>query len=120
MLLPEINQKMPIYKDCTIAEVMIVVGGTLLFLMVMLSFLTLVLFGHGWIGCILSLFFVTHLSRFLLGRVQKLKFGKPEGFYIQVLLKKISHYPLFSFLNLPYVQRTGKWSVRRDGKEVRL
>lgn len=114
MILNHINYKMPIYKDCTLGEVMAVGVFNLLVLSVSLSLLTELLFHIFLIGFILALFLLVHATRFSLSRLQTIKYGKPYGYYYQLLLKKLQQKPLCqSFLKLSYIQRQGKWSVRR-------
>lgn len=114
MILPDINHKMAIYKDCILGEMMAVTLATLLMLLTLFATLTKILFGYGFIGCMLALVFLVHTTRFFLGRLQKLKFGKPYGYYRHWLLKKTSQSFLATLLPLPFVQRIGKWSVRRE------
>lgn len=114
MILNQINYKMPIYKDCTLGEILFVGLVTFLTLSTGLSLLTKILFGYGIIGFSISVLSMVHITRFLLGRLQKLKYGKPYGYYHQLLFKKLqTHYLFQSILKLPYIQRQGKWSVRR-------
>ncbi len=114
MLLNHINQKMPIYKDCTLGEMLAVGGITLIMLSLILSLITKLLFNFAWIGIAIAILALVHVTRFILGRLQKLKYGKPDGYYQQLLLKKLSHQSIFSLLiKSPYLTRQGKWSVRR-------
>lgn len=113
MVLSEINHKMPIYKDCTLGEVVLVSLVVVVSLVTTLSILTKCLFGYGAIGCVIALALFVHTSRFILGRLQKLKFGKPYGYYYHFLLKKISQSALAGLIPVPFLQRQGKWSVRR-------
>lgn len=114
MILNMINHKMPIYKDCTLGEMLFVGGLTFLTLSITLSLLTKLLFDFAWIGFALSILLLVHTSRFLLGRLQKVKYGKPHGYYQQLLLKNLQKsFLLQSLLKHSYVQRCGKWSVRR-------
>jgi conjugative transfer region protein (TIGR03750 family) len=105
---------MPIYKDCTLGE-MLFVGGCALFLLgTILSLITKFLLGFAWIGLTLAILSLVHVTRFLLGRLQKVKYGKPYGYYQQLFLRHLQKNSfLNSFLKLPFVQRHGKWSVRR-------
>jgi conjugative transfer region protein (TIGR03750 family) len=114
MILPEINQKMPIYRDCTLVEVMVVSFICIISLMLLLVPTTIILFGYGWIGAVLALVLWVPVSKFFLARLQKLKFGKPYGYYQHILLKSLSNSPLASWLPISFVQRLGKWSVRRQ------
>jgi conjugative transfer region protein (TIGR03750 family) len=105
---------MAIYKDCTLGEMLFVGGCTLLSLSISLSVITKLIFNFAWIGFTLSILSLVHVTRFLLGRLQKIKYGKPHGYYQQLLLKKLQKNLISqSFLKLSYVQREGKWSVRR-------
>jgi conjugative transfer region protein (TIGR03750 family) len=110
MVLNHINHKMPIYKDCTLGEMMVVGIFAFLIMSLVLSFLTFLFFGFAWIGFAISILSLVHVTRFLLGRLQKIKYGKPYGYYKQLILKKQS------FIPLPYVQREGKWSVKNNRK----
>ena len=97
MILTHINHKMPIYKDCTLFELLAVscavlgVGGIIFF------FIDLVLFGYASIGGAMMLLSFVHISRFFLGRLQKLKYGKPYGYYHSLFLKQLAHWPLVNF-----------------------
>lgn len=114
MILNHINHKMPIYKDCTLGELMFVGGCTLVTLSIGLSLITKILLGFAWIGFVITILSLVHVTRFLLGRLQKIKYGKPYGYYQQLLFKKLQKNFIFhSLLKLSYVQRQGKWSVRR-------
>ena len=98
---------MPIYKDCTLGEMMVVGTFAFLIMSLVLSFLTFLFIGFAWIGFAISILSLVHVTRFLLGRLQKIKYGKPYGYYKQLILKKQN------FIKLPYVQRHGKWSVKK-------
>lgn len=114
MILNHLNHKMPIYKDCTLGEMLFVGGCTLATLGLSLSLLTKLLFGYAWIGTALAIISLIHVTRFLLSRLQKVKYGKPYGYYQQLILKKLQNNILFQhFFKVHYVQRQGKWSVRR-------
>jgi conjugative transfer region protein (TIGR03750 family) len=98
---------MPIYKDCTLGEMMAAGIFAFLSMSLVLSFFTYLFFGFAWIGFAISILSLVHITRFLLGRLQKIKYGKPYGYYKQLILKKQT------FIKLPYVQRQGKWSVKK-------
>jgi len=105
---------MPIYKDCTLGEMLFVGGGTLVTSGLTLSLLTKLLFGFAWIGIALAIISLIHVTRFLLGRLQKVKYGKPYGYYQQLILKKLQNNILLqNSFKVQYVQRQGKWSIRR-------
>lgn len=109
-MLNNINHKMAIYKDCTLVELMVTAITVLITLTILFSFITQLLFGYLWPGYLLAsaLFFI--VTRFCLSLLQKLKYGKPYGYYQQRVVKKLSELGL---MNNNYVLRTGKWSVRR-------
>jgi conjugative transfer region protein (TIGR03750 family) len=115
MILPEINQKMPVYRDCTLQEVMLVSFACILILMLILVPTTIICFGYGWIGAVLALVLWVPTSKFFLAKLQKLKFGKPYGYYQHVLMKTLSQSVVSNWLPVPFIQRLGKWSVRRQG-----
>lgn len=105
---------MPIYKDCTLGEMMVVGAAVFLTMSVVLSLITKVIFGIAWIGFGITLLSLVHITRFLLGRLQKIKYGKPYGYYKQLIIKKSFKSKLISALfDMDYIQRIGKWSVRR-------
>jgi conjugative transfer region protein (TIGR03750 family) len=113
-MLNHVNHKMPIYKDCTLFEVLavsivwVITAGTLL------SLMTWVLFGFAFIGCAITLLSMMHTLRFLLGRLQKVKYGKPYGYYQHLFLKKIAGMGWVRlFWQSPWVVRESRWSVRR-------
>ncbi len=114
MILPDIHHKMPIYRDCTLLEVMVVSFTCIVILMLLWVPTTILLFGYGWIGVVLGIVLWVPTSKFFLARLQKLKFGKPYGYYQHVLLKKLSTSAFSSWLPIPFIQRLGKWSVRRE------
>ncbi len=114
MILNHINHKMAIYKDCTLGEMLVVGLMAFIFLFVSLTLIAWLLIGFWYVGLLISVFSLVHVTRFLLTKLQKMKAGKPYGYYQQLILKKLSQHPLFkNFIPLPYVQRIGKWSVRR-------
>lgn len=114
MILTHINHKMPIYKDCTLFELLMVSGSVLILGGSSLSLLTGLLFGYASIGSAISLLSFVPISRFFLGRLQKLKTGKPYGYYFHLFLKHIAlGSPTRHFWQTPYLIREGRWSVRR-------
>lgn len=114
MILTHINHKMPIYKDCTLFELLVVSSSILVIGGFSCSLLTWILFGYASIGSAVILFSFVHLSRFFLGRLQKLKYGKPYGYYHHLFLKQIANWPVTQFFwHSPWVTREGRWSVSR-------
>ena len=109
MVLNHLNHKMPIYKDCTLGEMMAVGTFAFISMSTLFSLLTFILFGFAWIGFAVAMLSLVHITRFLLGRLQKIKYGKPYGYYKHLILKKQS------FFTAPYLQRQGRWSVKKFG-----
>ncbi len=114
MIFHHIHHKMPIYKDCTFLELMsvgslyLIVGGALF------AFLTQLLFDYAAIGMALILLSLIHATRFFLGKLQQIKYGKPYGYYQHVFLKRVSAWPYVDyFWQAPWLQRQGRWSVNR-------
>lgn len=114
MILTLINQKMPIYKDCTLFELLMVSSAVLIVGGTFLSFFTWLIFGYVAIGMAITLLSFVHVSRFILSILQKLKYGKPYGYYSHLLLKAIaSHSWTHQFWQAPWIMRQGHWSVMR-------
>ncbi len=114
MLLNLINHKMPIYKDCTLIELLIVSGSYLVLGGIILSLLSRLLTGYASIGFAVVLITLVHVTRFLLGKLQRLKYGKPYGYYQQLFLKQLIQAPWLSSLwKTRLITRTGRWSIRR-------
>jgi conjugative transfer region protein (TIGR03750 family) len=114
MILTHINHKMPIYKDCTLFEMLavsitiLVIGG------LFFSLLTELLFGYASIGSVIILLSFVPISRFFLSRLQKLKHGKPYGYYFHLFLKHLARSSLIHRVwESPWLIREGRWSVRR-------
>lgn len=110
MILNEINHKMPIYKDCTLGELMCV--GFVIFSseIIVISLLAKVAFGYASIGVAITLVSFFHLTKLSLIQLQKVKYGKPYGYYKHLIVKRFSELGLVRGL---YLTRIGKWSVRR-------
>lgn len=114
MLLNLINHKMPIYKDCTLVELLLVSGGYLIVGGISLSLLSWLLTGYASIGFALTLMTLVHSTRFLLGRLQRLKYGKPYGYYQQLFLKRLIQTSwLNAFWKTRLITHSGRWSIRR-------
>jgi conjugative transfer region protein (TIGR03750 family) len=114
MILNNINHKMPIYKDCTLGEMLFVGLMAFIGLFISLTLLAWLLIGYWYIGLLISVFSLVHTTRFLCGKLQKMKAGKPYGYYQQLILRNLSQNKfLKKFIPLPFIQRIGKWSTRR-------
>lgn len=111
MVLHEINHKMPIYKDCTLGEMLLV--GAMVFVAeaIIFSSFARLLFGYAFIGFALTFISFFHVTKVLLSQLQKVKYGKPHGYYQQWLIKRCIELKLIRSL---YITRCGKWSVRRN------
>lgn len=110
MLLNLINHKMPVYKDCTLTELLLVSGSYLILGGTFLSLLSWLLLGYASIGSALVLLTLVHVTRFLLSRLQRLKYGKPYGYYQQLFLKQRW---VTAIWKSRLMTRTGRWSIRR-------
>lgn len=114
MIFHHIHHKMPIYKDCTLMELLLVGCSYLVLGGLLLSLLTKLLLGYGCIGMAFILLSLVHATRFFLGTLQRIKYGKPYGYYQQVMLKKLSTTsPITYFWQARWVMRQGRWSIRR-------
>lgn len=109
-MLNHINHKMPIYKDCTLAEVLLIAFSSLVFLIITLSLLSKIFIGYVWPGYLLSSVLFIFVTKFGLSKLQKLKYGKPYGYYQQLIIKHLSE---SGFIQSKYLTRIGRWSVRR-------
>src|SRR5262245_22045755 len=109
-MLNHINYKMPIYRDCTLVEVMAVAITSYLLLIVILSLLTKLIVGYLWPGYLLASALFVFVTKAVLSKLQKLKYGKPYGYYQHLFIKKLSDCGL---IKSPFITRKGKWSVRR-------
>lgn len=114
MIFHHIHHKMPIYKDCTFFEVAVIGTGVFVVLMSTLPLATLLLFGYALIGVFLAVFSMTWITRLLLSQLQKLKYGKPYGYYQHLFLKRIADTQIGNTVfKPPFLTRQAKWSVRR-------
>lgn len=109
-MLNHINHKMPVYKECTLIEVMVTAISSFLILVFGLSIVSKVLLGYFWPGYLLASVFFIFVTKYLLSKLQKLKYGKPHGYYQHFILNKLAKYGL---IRSKYLTRIGKWSVRR-------
>lgn len=112
MLLNNINHKMPIYKDCTLSEMLCIGAIVFIFEMIVFSMVAWLLFGYASIGVALTFISFFHVTKSVLNQLQKVKYGKPHGYYQQWLVKKSANCGLIRSL---YLTRCGKWSMVRKG-----
>lgn len=109
-MLNHINHKMSIYKDCTLVEIMVVSIISLVTLTLIFSLSTKILFGYVWPGYLMASALFFFVTKWMLAGLQKLKYGKPYGYYQHLLIKKLSEKGL---IRSRYITRLGRWSVRR-------
>jgi len=110
-MLNNINHKMPIYKNCTLFELMITTITTLTLLIIALSVLSKIFIGYLWPGFLLATIFFVFINKFMLNKLQQLKYEKPHAYHQQLVIKKLA---IIGLIYVPYVIRIGKWSVRRS------
>lgn len=110
MILHEINHKMAIFRDCTLGEIMCVGVAVFFTLSITLSLMTKLLIGFASIGVLITIICIYPLTKLLLSKLQKLKYGKPYGYYQQLLVRNLLDKGLMKGL---YITRIGRWSVRR-------
>lgn len=109
-MLNHINHKMTIYKDCTLGEVMTVAISIFCVLTLLFSLLTKLLLGYCWPGYLLASALFFFITKVVLSKLQKLKYGKPYGYYQHLFIKKLCNIGL---IHSKYETRVGRWSVRR-------
>lgn len=112
MILQEINHKMAIYRDCTLGEILFLGAGIFIIEILSLSSLFKLLFGYASIGVALTFITFFHVTKLSLNYLQKVKYGKPYGYYKHLSIKKLAQRGFFKHL---FIIRQGKWSVRRAG-----
>ena len=66
--------------------------------------------GYVWPGYVLASGLFVFVTKGLLVQLQKVKYGKPYGYYQQLIIKILSESGL---MQSPYITRIGRWSVRR-------
>jgi conjugative transfer region protein (TIGR03750 family) len=109
-MLNHINHKMAIYKDCTLAEIMLISAVTLCVLTCVLSCVAKLLLGYFWPGYLLATSLFFFFIKLLLSKLQKLKYGKPYGFYQHRIVRRLSEK---GFIRSQFNIRVGRWTVRR-------
>jgi conjugative transfer region protein (TIGR03750 family) len=109
-MLNNINHKMAIYKGCTLVELMVTAISTYCMLTLIFSLLTKCLLGIIWPGYLLASLLFFFVTKLLLSKLEKLKYGKPYGFYQHLVIKKLSE---MNIINNRYVIRVGRWSIKR-------
>lgn len=105
-----INQKMPVFKGCTLQEAGLIFSITYFICLIGLSIVSIDLFGTVLLGVALSIFPSIVISWALLIKIGRLKEGKPLG-YSEI---KINLW--LSSLGLkknPYITQSRAWSIGR-------
>ena len=103
-----IQQPLPIYKQCTLQEILVLGSGILLINSLFLPLMTGLCCHSCIIGLALAFPFSFGFTRLAIGRLAKLKQGKPRGFYQHVLRDRLLRTGLY---RSPYIIRVGRWSV---------
>ncbi len=109
-LLQHIDRKMTVYRGCTLHEILLVSCGCSMLSLIILSLLTYILFHSFIIGAAIFIPIAIVVSRSVLKRLGKIKSDKPPGYFQQAIYLRLSDTGL---VNSPYLERLGKWSVRR-------
>lgn len=113
MILNEINHKMPIFRDCTLGEILLVGAICLLIPLIGLSIIFKLLTGYAFIGAAISFVIFYPLTRFMLSKLQKIKYGKPYAYFKHALIKKLIQLGLYDEI---FIVKHQKWSVVRKKK----
>jgi len=103
---------MPVYQDCTLGEIVTIAVVTLVSMGVVLSIVSRILCGYFWPGYLLASGLFFFVTKFLIQKLQKMKMGKPYGYYRHLIHQRFSRYGM---VRCRFVQRRGEWSVRRMG-----
>lgn len=110
MLLHDINHKMPIYRDATLAEVLCIGSFVFMTEALLFSAITKVVFGYAVIGVALTMISFFHVTLWCLKKLQRIKYGKPFAFYKHLLMRQLCK---LGFYKNTYITRESKWSVWR-------
>ena len=110
MLIEEINHRMPIYKNCSLVEVMIL--GLIVLSLSLLTFplatkLLVNSFASGLVTALLGSFGLTSLA---ISQLSQLKAGKPAGFVSQQFRLWLDDWHL---MRSPFIRRVGTWTTGR-------
>ena len=108
MVLNEINHKMPIYRDCTLGEIILVGAMSLFIPLIILTVLCKLIFGFGFIGTSIAFISFYPLTKIMLTRLQKIKYGKPYAYFKHRLIKQLIEYGFYKKL---FITKHQKWSV---------
>lgn len=92
------------------AELMAVAIGSFIILILVFSVLSKLIFGYFWPGYIFASLLFYFVTKLILSKLQKLKYGKPHAYYQHLLFKHLTKLGLKKSV---YLIRVGKWSIRR-------
>ena len=110
-LLDAIYAPLPIYKHCTLQEIIILGSGVLGISLLLFPIATFIICGSAWLGLVIALPLSFVLTRLAIGYLAHLKYGKPHGYYQQYLRGQLSRLGVY---RSPYITRVGRWSVGRN------
>ena len=109
-LFDAIQYPMPIYKQCTLKEIIVVGCMVSLLTLILMPIVTGILLHALWLGFSLALPSSFGFTRWFVCQLERLKQDKPEGYAIQRLYRLLSQYGLYQS---PYVTRVGRWCIGR-------
>jgi conjugative transfer region protein (TIGR03750 family) len=107
-LVNHINTPMPIFKGCTLMEIMVLGAISVISSIVILSMITLICWGTLLLGMVLGLFASFGVIHLAIARFARLKANKPAGFYRQWFLLYLARHHLCPN---PRIDRQGRWEV---------
>lgn len=110
MILNQINYRMPIYKDCTLIEILITGASVFIFELTLFSTLTKLIFHFAVIGVAITFVSFFHLTKLALYFLQKMKHDKPYGYYFHVWF---SYAMRFGWIKPHFLTRIGKFSIHQ-------
>jgi len=110
-LLDAIQAPLPIYRHCTLQEILFLGCCVLGISLLLFPIMTLLLFASAWLGFAIALPLSFVLTRFAIGKLGRLKQGKPRGFCQQRARKRLAALGLY---RSPCVERVGRWSIGRQ------
>ena len=109
MLLERINQPMPVYLDCTMGELLVLAGISLVACLLIGGSVFSLAFSRAGIGLCLAVPISFLVTPMFAKALQLKKVGKPQGYYQQSARLWLEDKRL---LTTPYLRRAGPWSTR--------
>ena len=110
-----LNHKVSLYRDCTLQEILVLTLISLGISNITLGSLSFVMWKSILIGIALSFPMSFLLSILFICSLQKLKIGKPYGYYQQLVRLRLCDSRIFAS---PYVRRSGVWRIGRSKHNV--